>query len=321
MKRKERALEVKVGVFLLVGFLILLYLSLRVSKLERIQGEHYFALFPTVSGLTKGAPVEVAGVVVGRVEEIKLEGKMAKVRFVLSKEVVLFEDAKATLRTHGALGDKFIEIDPGTSQKEPLKPGEVILSTYVTPDLDQLFLSLQKTAQGFADMGEALRDLMGEKETREAVKELVMNLRDSSREFKGFLVKNRTRLDNTISNLESFSKSLNPLLDKASSGLDKMQSTLSSLEEVSQNVKEGKGTLGKLMTDETLYNDLKQSASEFKLFAERMNRGEGTLGKLLTDDKLYTEAEKTLKKVQKAMEGIEEQTPISILGTLAGFIF
>jgi phospholipid/cholesterol/gamma-HCH transport system substrate-binding protein len=321
MKRKERALEVKVGIFLLVGFLILLYLSLRVSKLERIQGEHYFALFPTVSGLTKGAPVEVAGVVVGRVEEIKLEGKMAKVRFVLSKGVMLFEDAKATLRTHGALGDKFIEIDPGTSQKEPLKPGEVIFSTYVTPDLDQLFLSLQKTAQGFADMGEALRDLMGEKETREAVKELVMNLRDSSREFKGFLVKNRTRLDNTISNLESFSKSLNPLLDKASSGLDKMQSTLSSLEEVSQNVKEGKGTLGKLMTDETLYNDLKQSASEFKLFAERMNRGEGTLGKLLTDDKLYTEAEKTLKKVQKAMEGIEEQTPISILGTLAGFIF
>jgi len=321
MKRKERALEVKVGVFLLVGFLILLYMSLRVSKLERIQGEHYFALFPTVSGLTKGAPVEVAGVVVGRVEEIKLEGKMAKVRFILSKGVVLFEDAKATLRTHGALGDKFIEIDPGTSQKEPLKPGEVILSTYVTPDLDQLFLSLQKTAQGFAEMGEALRDLMGEKETREAVKELVINLRDSSREFKGFLVQNRTRLDNTISNLESFSKSLNPLLDKASSGLDKMQSTLSSLEEVSQNVKEGKGTLGKLMTDETLYNDLKQSASEFKLFAERMNRGEGTLGKLLTDDKLYTEAEKTLKKVQKAMEGIEEQTPISILGTLAGFIF
>jgi len=321
MKRKERALELKVGIFLLIGFLILVYMSLRVSKLERIQGEHYFALFPTVSGLTKGAPVEVAGVVVGRVEKIELEGKMAKVRFVISKGVVLFEDAKATLRTHGALGDKFIEIDPGTSEKEPLKPGEVILSTYVTPDLDQLFLSLQKTAQGFADMGEALRELMGEKETRDALKELVVNLRDSSREFKGFLANNRARLDNTISNLESFSKGLNPLLEKASSGLDKMQSTLSSLEEVSQNIKEGKGTLGKLISDESLYKDLKDTTEEFKLFAERINRGEGTLGKLLSDDKLYTEAEKTLKKVQGAMEGIEEQTPISILGTLAGFIF
>jgi len=321
MKRKERALELKVGIFLLIGFLILIYMSLRVSKLERIQGEHYFALFPTVSGLTKGAPVEVAGVVVGRVEKIELEGKMAKVRFVISKEVALFEDAKATLRTHGALGDKFIEIDPGTSEKEPLKPGEVILSTYVTPDLDQLFLSLQKTAQGFADMGEALRELMGEKETRDALKELVVNLRDSSREFKGFLANNRARLDNTISNLESFSKGLNPLLEKASSGLDKMQSTLSSLEEVSQNIKEGKGTLGKLISDESLYKDLKDTTEEFKLFAERINRGEGTLGKLLSDDKLYTEAEKTLKKVQGAMEGIEEQTPISILGTLAGFIF
>jgi len=321
MKRKERALELKVGIFLLIGFLILIYMSLRVSKLERIQGEHYFALFPTVSGLTKGAPVEVAGVVVGRVEKIELEGKMAKVRFVISKEVALFEDAKATLRTHGALGDKFIEIDPGTSEKEPLKPGEVILSTYVTPDLDQLFLSLQKTAQGFADMGEALRELMGEKETRDALKELVVNLRDSSREFKGFLANNRARLDNTISNLESFSKGLNPLLEKASSGLDKMQSTLSSLEEVSQNIKEGKGTLGKLISDESLYKDLKDTTEEFKLFAERINRGEGTLGKLLSDDKLYTEAEKTLKKIQGAMEGIEEQTPISILGTLAGFIF
>ncbi len=321
MKRKERALELKVGIFLLIGFLILIYMSLRVSKLERIQGEHYFALFPTVSGLTKGAPVEVAGVVVGRVEKIELEGKMAKVRFVISKGVVLFEDAKATLRTHGALGDKFIEIDPGTSEKEPLKPGEVILSTYVTPDLDQLFLSLQKTAQGFADMGEALRELMGEKETRDALKELVVNLRDSSREFKGFLANNRARLDNTISNLESFSKGLNPLLEKASSGLDKMQSTLSSLEEVSQNIKEGKGTLGKLISDESLYKDLKDTTEEFKLFAERINRGEGTLGKLLSDDKLYTEAEKTLKKIQGAMEGIEEQTPISILGTLAGFIF
>ena len=321
MKRKERALELKVGIFLLIGFLILIYMSLRVSKLERIQGEHYFALFPTVSGLTKGAPVEVAGVVVGRVEKIELEGKMAKVRFVISKGVVLFEDAKATLRTHGALGDKFIEIDPGTSEKEPLRPGGVILSTYVTPDLDQLFLSLQKTAQGFADMGEALRELMGEKETRDALKELVVNLRDSSREFKGFLADNRARLDNTISNLESFSKGLNPLLEKASSGLDKMQSTLSSLEEVSQNIKEGKGTLGKLISDESLYKDLKDATEEFKLFAERINRGEGTLGKLLSDDKLYTEAEKTLKKVQGAMEGIEEQTPISILGTIAGFIF
>jgi len=321
MKRKERALEVKVGVFLLIGVLVLIYMSLRVSKLERIQGERYFALFPTVSGLIKGAPVEVAGVVVGRVEKIELEGKMAKVRFVLSRGVVLFKDAKATLRTHGALGDKFIEIDPGTSDKEPLKPGEVILSTYVTPDIDQLLLSIQKTAQGFADMGEALRDLMGEEETREAVKELVVNLRDSSREFKGFLTDNRVRLDTTISNLESFSQGLNPLLEKAYSGLDQMQSTLISLEEVSKNIKEGKGTLGKLITDETLYNDLKESAEEFKLFAERINRGEGTLGKLLTDDRLYMEAEKTLKKVERAMEGIEEQTPISILGTLAGFIF
>lgn len=321
MKRRDTATEVKVGLLILVGIAVLLYMTFRISKLERIEGNTYYALFPTVSGLAKGAPVEVAGVVVGRVEEIGLEGKKARVTMVISKKVKLFEDATATLRTHGALGDKFIEVDPGTPSLEPLKPKGLIPFSKVTPDLDQLFLSLQKTAEGLAGMGEALDDLMGDKETRQAFKELVLNLRDSSREFKLFLATNRERLDRTIANLEAFSKDLDPLLNKASQGLDRMQSALASFEELGRNLKEGRGTLGRLLTDKSLYEDLREAANGFRLLARRVNRGEGTLGKLLTDEGLYLQAERTLKKVERAAEGIQEQTPITVLGTAAGMIF
>lgn len=355
MKRGQRSTEVKVGILVLVGILLLFYMTLRIGQMERIKGNPYFALFPSVSGLAKGAPVEVAGVVVGKVVEIGLEGNKAKVKMVISDQVELYRDASAVLRTHGALGDKFIEVDPGDPSAGPLPPEGYIARTRATPDLDQLFLSVQRTAEGFAQMGEALKELMGEEETREAIRELVFNLRDSSRELKVFLTENREGLDRTVANLERFSRELPPLVAKASDTLDRLQIAFSSLEEIGRDLQEGKGTLGKLLRDETLYvemkeaigefrlmakrvnegegtlgkllqdetlySDMKAAVAEFRLMGERINRGEGTLGKLLTDEGLYRQAEQTLKKVERAAEGVEEQTPITVLGTAAGLIF
>lgn len=355
MKRGQKTTEVKVGVLVLVGLLVLFYMTMRIGQLERIKGSEYYAFFDSASGLAEGAPVEVAGVVVGRVAEIGLEVNRAKVKMVISDKVTLYKDASALLRTHGALGDKFVEIKPGSPSSGILPPRGYIASTQVTPDLDQLFASVQRTAEGFAVIGEVLKDLMGEEGTREAVKELVFNLRDSSREFKDLLGRNREGIDRTLANLERFSKELPPLAKKASGTLDRVDTVLSSFEELGKGLKEGKGTLGKLLQDESLYaemkeavgdfrviaekvgqgegtlgkllqdeslySEMKKAVEEFGLLAERVNRGEGTLGKLLTDESLYRQAEQTLKKVERAAEGVEEQTPITVIGTVAGFVF
>jgi phospholipid/cholesterol/gamma-HCH transport system substrate-binding protein len=65
----------------------------------------------------------------------------------------------------------------------------------------------------------------------------------------------------------------------------------------------------------------KEALQSIKGIAEKVEKGEGTLGKLVNDDALMKETEKTLKKVQKAAEGIQEQTPISVLGTIIGIFF
>jgi phospholipid/cholesterol/gamma-HCH transport system substrate-binding protein len=97
---------------------------------------------------------------------------------------------------------------------------------------------------------------------------------------------------------------------------------------VAEKVERGEGTLGKLIKDESLYQEAKetvQSARDavqaVKGIAEKVEKGEGTLGKLVNDDQLMKQTEKTLKQVQKAAEGIQEQTPITVLGTIIGLFF
>jgi phospholipid/cholesterol/gamma-HCH transport system substrate-binding protein len=93
------------------------------------------------------------------------------------------------------------------------------------------------------------------------------------------------------------------------------------LKNVSDKIERGEGTLGKLIQDESLYNEAKETLHSMKGIAEKVEKGEGTLGKLINDDTLIKETEKTMKKVQKAAEGVQEQTPITVLSTIIGLFF
>jgi phospholipid/cholesterol/gamma-HCH transport system substrate-binding protein len=90
---------------------------------------------------------------------------------------------------------------------------------------------------------------------------------------------------------------------------------------IAEKVEKGEGTLGKFIQDESLYTEAKETLQSMKGIAEKVEKGEGTLGKLISDDSLMKETEKTMKKVQKAAEGIQEQTPITVLGTIIGLFF
>ena len=125
MKGSTVSTEAKVGILVLVGIILLFFMSFRVSRLERMKGVVYTALFPSVSGLVVNANVEVAGVPVGRVEEIGLEKGMAKVWMKIG-QAQLHVDAEAAVKTHGVLGDKYIEVKPGSPDAPVLPPGSNI---------------------------------------------------------------------------------------------------------------------------------------------------------------------------------------------------
>jgi phospholipid/cholesterol/gamma-HCH transport system substrate-binding protein len=112
-------LEVSVGVFVILGMLALAYLSIKLGQIQLGTGSTYTvtAVFPTVAGLKPAAAVEIAGVPVGQVAGIRLEDYEALVTLRLDKAVRLQEDAIVSIRTRGLIGEKFIRITPGGSER------------------------------------------------------------------------------------------------------------------------------------------------------------------------------------------------------------
>ena len=116
---KRFNLEVIVGLFVILGLCALAYLSVRLGQLQIGQGNTYdlTAVFPTVAGLREGATVEIAGVQVGRVQDIQLADYAAAVTLRIDKQVQLQEDAIASIRTRGLIGEKYVRVSPGGSER------------------------------------------------------------------------------------------------------------------------------------------------------------------------------------------------------------
>jgi phospholipid/cholesterol/gamma-HCH transport system substrate-binding protein len=138
---KQSSVELGVGVFVLLGIFCVGYLTIRLGEFE-VFGDKYYLLnarFRSVTGLKVGAQVEIAGVQVGQVDSIALDPKdqMAMVRLKVKEAIVLGDDVIASVKTAGLLGDKYILLSPGGSDKI-LKPGDMIIETEPVLDIEGL---------------------------------------------------------------------------------------------------------------------------------------------------------------------------------------
>lgn len=126
---KRLNIEMAVGLFLVVGFLCFIWLTVALGDIEYFADETYQvnAQFGSISGLKEGAVVEIAGVKVGKVTGIRLDNDeyAARVRLAIDKRVRLQEDSIASIRTAGIIGDRFVNIKPGGMETYIEDGGEI----------------------------------------------------------------------------------------------------------------------------------------------------------------------------------------------------
>ncbi|MBM4273437.1 MAG: outer membrane lipid asymmetry maintenance protein MlaD [Deltaproteobacteria bacterium] len=136
---KKTNLELGVGIFVLVGLACLAYLAIHLGKMEVLGGGYrVVADFDNISGLKPGASVEVAGVEVGRVESIQITGTdRARLVLRMNSGVQIKDDAIASIRTKGIIGDKFVKLSPGSSDKV-VSPGGRIRDTESAVEWEEL---------------------------------------------------------------------------------------------------------------------------------------------------------------------------------------
>ncbi len=137
--RRSFTTEFWVGLFMLISLMGAGYLSLGLGGME-FGGDNYYKIyaeFDNISGLNKGASVEIAGVPIGNVENVSLDDSIAIVELKINKDIKIRTDDIAAIRTKGIIGDRFVKISRGASP-DFVKAGDTILETESVVDFEDL---------------------------------------------------------------------------------------------------------------------------------------------------------------------------------------
>ena len=138
---KKYTMETTVGIFVVIGLICVGYMTVKLGKVSFFKSDTYtiYALFASVSALRVGVTVEVYGMAVGSVKSLGIDSdrQMALVGMSIKKDVNIYDDASASIKTSGLIGDKLVKIDPGGSG-EPIRPGGIITQTSAPADIEDL---------------------------------------------------------------------------------------------------------------------------------------------------------------------------------------
>jgi phospholipid/cholesterol/gamma-HCH transport system substrate-binding protein len=286
--------ELKVGIFAVIVILILSYMTFKVSDLGVSWRKGYVlhVMFDNISGLDEKSRVKVAGVDAGIVSNVGLREGRAKLTLLMQPDVKIYGNAKAFLRMSGLLGDKYLALWAGTPDTQVLGNGDWITETESAADIDALANELSSAASYISDLAEGLQDLFGKKE-KEAIREIIQNLKTVSGSLKDTLEEDREPLHNILVNLEEFSKALN---EKGPGLMDDLSTVARELKEVIEE--------NRLALQGSIEN-IKSASESAGNIARKIESGEGTLGKLLKDDKLYDSFNKVAEGASKSFDVVE----------------
>lgn len=284
--------EAKVGLFVLVALIILGYMSFRVGQygFGLKKGYTVEAVFDNVAGLNRDADVMIAGVTVGKVESIGLRDGRAQVTLRIESNVRLEKDVIASIKTHGILGDKYVEIIPGTKGEAWLEQGGEIDRVQRQADMDKLLLELGNIANDVMSVTASLKKVLGGEEGEANLQRIISNTRDLTENLNNLVKQNDEKFHIMVS---SFTR--------ASEGMEK---TFAALSEITGKINKGEGTFGRLVNDESVFEHLDKTVASLNEITAKINEGKGSIGKLVNDEETVDTLNASLKSIDKGMEGI-----------------
>lgn len=311
----KNSLETKLGYFVVLAVFAAWLITETLGGLETFHsGYHVSGLFDTAQDLKVGNSVKMAGVEIGRVEKIALEGNKVRVTMKLRPDAVVKTDSTAVIKFTGLMGQNFVSIDFGTPEAPKAVEGAV-LATAEQPDLNAIMAKLDGATTGIQNLTKSF--------TPDTLNNLMGPLID-------FVKQNSGHIGGAISNIENISGQIasgqgtvgrliysDSLYNSAISTVTNLQDAVAQVQGVVSGITNGQGTIGKLVTDETLYNATTASMTNLDQILLKINQGQGTIGRLVNDQEFYKNAKLTLQKMDKMADGLEDEGPLTVIGIMA----
>jgi phospholipid/cholesterol/gamma-HCH transport system substrate-binding protein len=308
-QQEVRWSQLKVGVLVIVALSALTALIFLMSGSTGGFWSGHLRLrsyFENSAGLKKGAPVNLEGVTIGNVTDIKIvpDRKLTPVEVVMKVnkqyQGAIHGDSKTSLETVGVLGDTVVDISSKQAQG-PAVQNNAELATTETPSLQDVIKASQGTI-------EQLDTILGK----------VNNLADALNSGKGsigLLINDPTLYRKAVLTLNQ----LQALVDSVSNGkgsigklinddtlYNRANNVVGKLESVTTDLDQGKGTVGKLLKDDTLYNNMKDSTRNLNQILASINSGKGSLGILTKDPKFAEKLNDTVTKLDSLLTQIND---------------
>jgi phospholipid/cholesterol/gamma-HCH transport system substrate-binding protein len=353
------SVEKKVGMFFVLGLIILGVLLEVGEKWNPFEKNvPYKTYLTSITGLKNGDPVRLAGVDVGKITKIIILSDKIEIDFEVKPGTQVRTDTVAGLRLTNLLGGQFLGLSFGTPQSPLLPPGSVVTGKDVAnidiivdnvsdlaKDFKALITNLNKNQEDVLHKVSAILDdnrgnLKGALSNLNSItekldrgdgslalllndKKLYSDASSAMASFNGVAGKIE-RGEGTLGKLvndEAFYRDATALVSDLKVGVKDLNAGMRNVNEITAKINRGEGTIGKLVQDEALYTQLRDASKNISEIAQKINSGQGTIGKLVNEDNLYRDTTATLKKAERAMEGLGDTGPISVLGSIIGTLF
>jgi phospholipid/cholesterol/gamma-HCH transport system substrate-binding protein len=306
---KKLVTPFRVGLLVLAGaaFLFILLTFVRKGGMDADTSVDVYAYFNDASGLGRRSRVQIAGIAVGEVKEIVLEGNRAKVWLRIREDVGVREDAAVTKRSESiALGDYQLDLFPGTKEARLLKDGDEISRVYDEQGVQQVFESLQRITGDISEVTQSLRRVLGGDRGTESLESIVANLKNLSESVDRTVRDSGEKLNSILGNFESFSQDVRGI----SQGQDEqIRQIVANINKITFQVQDVLATVQKVLgsgedelkegvasVKETL-NRLEGSLRNLEEITGKVAEGESVAGLLLTDQRMG-------QKVSESVEGL-----------------
>lgn len=237
----------------------------------------YYVEYDNVEGLTTSSNVTINGLVVGKVSKIEINKNTGKllVELFMTNPIQISKTSTAFIYSSGFIGGKDIAIEPDFKDTDYAASGDYLsagvklgMLDSIGDQLDPLQQKLQEVLDNANEMLTAINAVLDEN-TQMELKATMSNLGSTMSQVNGLLVSNKPKLDKTMDNLTVMSANFAQLSDSLSQleinkTFAKLDAASSNLDKLLHGIENGDGSIGKLMKDEQLYENLEQASKELE---------------------------------------------------------
>jgi len=299
--------ELKIGIFVICVLSVFLFFVIKTGSLmdyfSKRDAYTVYAKFSTVSGLYPSAGVRLAGVRIGVVTDIYLDGNEAIVKMFIKNKHSLTHDARAAIASVGIVGESFVEIaykdQYKTDNPEKINDGDFI-DTSSSPGLEAITGKFDSMSDKINIMLESVNNIIAQKQSQQDIRDMLANLKLITDNLKDLSAKDG-KLDGVFKDADQITAGLKSSIDaldqlvhkldksiynddtgimtQLSDVAGKVKTMAGDLETITGNLKQGKGTAGKLLNDEELYERINQSVDSAKRIITQLENKKKKLDK------------------------------------------